>query len=150
MAKLADDETYLKKYENLSQDERQAVDSARRKRLKDAKAEAEAGDSFTQRAGDAFGRVFRGAAELTGSSSAKTAQQEAESAKAKREADRQQRLKDAQEQITNPNPRARYGSKTPGKIDDNLMPFKKGGKVSSASKRADGIASKGKTRGRMI
>jgi hypothetical protein len=30
------------------------------------------------------------------------------------------------------------------------MPMKKGGKVSSASKRADGIAKKGKTRGRMI
>jgi hypothetical protein len=28
--------------------------------------------------------------------------------------------------------------------------YKKGGKISSASKRADGIASKGKTRGRMI
>ena len=28
--------------------------------------------------------------------------------------------------------------------------FKKGGKVSSASKRADGIAQRGKTRGRMI
>ena len=33
-----------------------------------------------------------------------------------------------------------------------LSPFnmKKGGKVSSASKRADGIATKGKTRGRMV
>lgn len=29
-------------------------------------------------------------------------------------------------------------------------PFKKGGKVSSASKRADGCATKGKTKGRMI
>ncbi len=28
--------------------------------------------------------------------------------------------------------------------------FKKGGKVSSASKRADGIATKGKTRGKMV
>ena len=28
--------------------------------------------------------------------------------------------------------------------------MKKGGKVSSASKRADGIASRGKTRGRMV
>ena len=28
--------------------------------------------------------------------------------------------------------------------------YKKGGKVSSASSRADGIASKGKTRGRMV
>jgi hypothetical protein len=30
------------------------------------------------------------------------------------------------------------------------MGMKKGGKVSSASKRADGIATKGKTRGRMV
>ena len=29
-------------------------------------------------------------------------------------------------------------------------PFKKGGKVSSCSKRADGIATKGKTKGRMV
>jgi hypothetical protein len=30
------------------------------------------------------------------------------------------------------------------------MPMKKGGKVSSASKRADGCAIKGKTRGKMV
>jgi hypothetical protein len=30
------------------------------------------------------------------------------------------------------------------------MSFKKGGKVSSASKRADGCATKGKTKGRMV
>lgn len=30
------------------------------------------------------------------------------------------------------------------------MGMKKGGKVSSASKRADGVATKGKTRGRML
>jgi hypothetical protein len=32
----------------------------------------------------------------------------------------------------------------------NKMGMKKGGKVSSASKRADGIATKGKTRGKMV
>lgn len=32
----------------------------------------------------------------------------------------------------------------------DVVPMKKGGKVSSASKRADGIAQRGKTRGRMI
>lgn len=32
----------------------------------------------------------------------------------------------------------------------SFLPFKKGGSVSSASKRADGIAIKGKTRGRMV
>ena len=30
----------------------------------------------------------------------------------------------------------------------SFIPFKKGGKVSSASKRADGIAQRGKTKGR--
>lgn len=35
--------------------------------------------------------------------------------------------------------------------DESMMPaFKKGGSVGSASKRADGIASKGKTKGTMI
>jgi hypothetical protein len=32
----------------------------------------------------------------------------------------------------------------------SVLPFKNGGKVSSASKRADGCAIKGKTRGRMV
>lgn len=32
----------------------------------------------------------------------------------------------------------------------SFIPFKKGGSVSSASKRADGCAQRGKTRGRMV
>lgn len=32
----------------------------------------------------------------------------------------------------------------------SVLPFKHGGKVSSASKRADGCAIKGKTKGRMV
>ena len=38
----------------------------------------------------------------------------------------------------------------PGQGGQAPMPMKKGGKVSSASKRADGCAIKGKTRGRMV
>jgi hypothetical protein len=38
----------------------------------------------------------------------------------------------------------------PGMSGAKAAGMKKGGKVSSASKRADGIATKGKTRGRMI
>ncbi len=34
--------------------------------------------------------------------------------------------------------------------DDVVGAYKRGGKVSSASKRADGIATKGKTKGKMI
>ena len=48
-------------------------------------------------------------------------------------------------------------SKMPGKKvihrtddPDSVDVYKKGGKVSSASKRADGIASRGKTRGKMV
>ena len=44
--------------------------------------------------------------------------------------------------------------KTPDALMSNLnnlgVGFKKGGKVSSASKRADGIAQRGKTRGKMV
>ena len=34
--------------------------------------------------------------------------------------------------------------------EDDRNAYKKGGKVSSASKRADGIAKRGKTKGRMV
>jgi hypothetical protein len=43
------------------------------------------------------------------------------------------------------NPRRRLDEE-----DVETYGFKKGGKVSSASKRADGIATKGKTKGRMV
>ena len=42
----------------------------------------------------------------------------------------------------------RYG--IPSSTKDNRMGMKKGGSVSSASKRADGCAIRGKTRGRMV
>jgi hypothetical protein len=37
-----------------------------------------------------------------------------------------------------------------GRFDEMGNAYKKGGKVNSASRRADGIASKGKTKGRMV
>jgi hypothetical protein len=37
-----------------------------------------------------------------------------------------------------------------GKSDEELIKKRAGGKVSSASKRADGCAQKGKTKGRMV
>ena len=42
-----------------------------------------------------------------------------------------------------------YGVSTPDDIDQSIN-MKKGGSVSSASKRADGIVKKGKTRGRVV
>jgi len=51
--------------------------------------------------------------------------------------------------ISLPDPLSGFDSK--GKrVQNRDFDYKKGGKVSSASKRADGIAMKGKTRGRMV
>ena len=152
MPKLSDDETYLKKYENLSRGEKQELDLAKRKRLAEAQVEADAGDSFSQRAGDVAGRALRGAAELTGSNSAKAAQQEAEDVSAKRVSERQRRLQEAKDSANYAErDRSLYTSKTPGKIKDNMASFKKGGSVkSAASKRADGIAQRGHTKGRYL
>jgi hypothetical protein len=47
--------------------------------------------------------------------------------------------------VDRPGTRVRYENE-----DADMPTFRKGGKVGSASKRADGIAMRGKTRGRMI
>jgi hypothetical protein len=151
MPKLSDDETYLKKYENLSRGEKQELDLAKRKRLAEAQTEANAGDSFLQRANDMSGRVLRGAAELTGSNRAKAVQQDEDELAAKRESERQRRLQEAKDSANYAErDSGLYVSKNPGKIKDNMLSFKKGGSIkSSASKRADGIAQKGFTRGKV-
>jgi hypothetical protein len=46
--------------------------------------------------------------------------------------------------------KAAEGKKAPRSYSDEMAGMKKGGKVSSASKRADGCATKGKTRGRFV
>ena len=47
------------------------------------------------------------------------------------------------------NPSVRRGTNPENKTELSDLTFKKGGKVSSASRRADGIATKGKTRGKI-
>jgi len=52
------------------------------------------------------------------------------------------------------NPPIKSAGKQPAfetpKAKGKLLPLKKGGEVSSASKRADGIAQRGKTKGRFV
>lgn len=43
-----------------------------------------------------------------------------------------------------------FETTSPRLSDETIAPYKKGGSVGSASKRADGIAQRGKTKGRMI
>ena len=145
--KLADDETYLKKYDNLSRGEKQALDLAKRARLREAQSEVDAGDSFVQRGKDVTGGIMRS---LAGSPSAKRQQDEADALTAKRESERQRRLQEAKDSADyKERDQSLYGSDTSGKVKDNMLGMKKGGKVSSASSRADGIAQRGKTRGKM-
>ena len=146
--KLADDETYLKKYGNLSRGEKQQLDLNKRARLAEAQTEANEGDSLGQRGSDAASRVLLGAASLTGSQSASRKKAEVDALADKRESERQRRLQDAKDSADyKERDRSLYGSKTPGKIKDNMAEFKKGGMT--ASRRADGIAQRGKTRGKM-
>ena len=56
----------------------------------------------------------------------------------------------AQEKTEEKRRRAAEAGMVPDQGGQAPMPMKKGGKVSSASKRADGCAIKGKTRGRMV
>jgi hypothetical protein len=56
----------------------------------------------------------------------------------------------AQEKDEEKKRRAAEAGMVPAQGGAAPMPMKKGGKVSSASKRADGCAVKGKTRGRMV
>jgi hypothetical protein len=141
--KLTDDETYLKKYENLSRGEKQQVDLSKRMRLKEAQSESDAGDSIGQRVGDTVGRAMR---DIAGSPSATREQAEVDTATANRKAERTRKLQEAKDSADYMQNSGMYSSSTPGKIKDNT--FKTGGSV-SASRRGDGIAQRGKTRGKM-
>jgi hypothetical protein len=153
---LADDETRLKKYSNLSRGEKQEIDLAKRAELAKAQQSASAGDSFSQRANDAAASALLAAPNAVGARSAMNQKAQLDAAATQREIERQERLQAAQDSANYKDyDKGLYGSRTPGKISDNLMEFKKGGKVkinarSAASKRADGIATKGHTKGRYI
>jgi len=117
--KLGSDETYMKKYDQLSPAEQKAADATKAARIKAAQDEVESGDSIGQRVSDVAGRLVRS----FGGSSASAQQQAADEAAAKRTATRQSKLDAAQAPAGR---NARYVSETPGKAADN---FKRGGRV---------------------
>jgi len=141
---LADNETRLKKYDDLSEKERRAVDEKINTRVKSAKDAAESGDTLGQRASDVLSGGLYGAAAAMGSSAAARSKARIEAEAAEREAQRRTNLKKAEDAASDTGKRSGlYSSETPQKL------YKKGGKVKSASARADGIAQRGKTRGTM-
>jgi len=141
---LADNETRLRKYDDLSEKERKAVDEKLKSRVASAKQTAESGDTFGQRASDLVSGGLYGVASGMGSSAAARSKARMEAETAEREAQRRSNLKKAEEAASDTGKRSGlYSSDTPQKL------YKKGGKVKSASSRADGIAQRGKTRGMM-
>lgn len=57
---------------------------------------------------------------------------------------------DAQRRLEERDKRLIEGARKVKEKVKSVLPFKSGGKVSSASKRADGCAVRGKTKGRMV
>jgi hypothetical protein len=138
---LADNETRLRKYDDLSEKERKAVDEKLKSRVSSAKQAAESGDTFGQRASDLVSGGLYGVASGMGSSAAARSKARMEAETAEREAQRRSNLKKAEEAASDTGKRSgMYSSETPQKL------YKKGGKVKSASARADGCAIRGKTR----
>jgi hypothetical protein len=134
--KLADDETGLKPYDRLSRGAKQEMDLRRRSAVKQAEKDNEAtplsdaaakllySSPFNRRANEDVADVEAGA---------------------QRKRDRIQRAKDLADYKDMPN-NTLYSDRVPEKISKDSKLFKKGGSVSS---RADGIAQRGKTKGRM-
>jgi hypothetical protein len=142
---LADNETRLRKYDDLSEKERKAVDEKLKSRVASAKQTAESGDTFGQRASDLVSGGLYGTAAAMGSSAAARSKARTEAEAAERDARRKADLKKAEDSASDTGKRSGlYSSETSQKL------YKKGGKVSSASSRADGIAQRGKTKGKMV
>lgn len=143
---LAADETYLKKYSDLSRGGKQKLDLDRRERLKDAQRADEKGDSVGTRVSDTVSKALL-ASPLNARSNEDVG---AVNTRAKmRDTARKTTLKTAQDEANYKDVDSedaqsifgkRYYDNTPGKA------YAKGGKVGSASKRADGCAMRGKTR----
>ena len=142
---LASDETYMKKYSDLSRGAKQKLDLDRRERLKDAQSAAEKGDSVGTRASDIASKAL-----LASPFNARSRSDIGDvNARAERREDsRKTTLKTAQDEA-NYKDVEREGTGIGGKYYADTTPGKayaKGGKVGSASKRADGCALRGKTR----
>ena len=134
--KLADDETRMKPYERLSRGAKQEMDLARRAALKQAEK-----DNEPTPIADTVAKVIS-ASPLNRRANEDIADVEA---KAQRKKDRIQGAKDLADYKDMPN-KTLYSDRVPEKIGRDQKLFKAGGSVSS---RADGIAQRGKTRGKV-
>jgi hypothetical protein len=143
MAKpIADDETRMAKFGNLTPDEKRKERAKQQAELESATSERERplGSRIMDKLGAAFGHP----------ANQKVNEQAAAEDTARRESRYQTAKQRAgmsnQELETEP---SLYGTDRAIKLKDNPLKMAKGGSVSSASKRADGCAQRGKTKGKM-
>ena len=146
---LAADETYMKRYSDLSRGGKQKLDLDRRERLKDAQSAAEKGDSVGTRASDIAAKVLMASPFNARSSSdigdvnARAQRREDSRKEALGTAQDEANYKDINREDANTSmsgKRTYFADTTPSKM------YAKGGAVRSASQRADGCAQRGKTR----
>ena len=136
MAELKDDETRLAKFGKLSADRKAAIRAEQQKELEAATKERSR--PLGLRALDTMEEMFGHPKNIKAArenAAADTARREQRFQEAKRTAEMSDEELDAQPRY--------YG-------DTQVHKFSKGGKVKTASARADGIAKRGKTRGKVV
>ena len=139
---LADDETRLARFKDLSSARKTEILKASGKALEDAEKERKR--PLSSRALDALYEVHPLVSQKRKQEIRDSAAEDA----ARRESKYESARKDFSA-LTDPRSRALYGDDRVHKLDKEKN-FKRGGSVSSASKRADGIAQRGKTKGRVL
>jgi hypothetical protein len=146
---LASDETYMKRYSDLSRGGKQQLDLDRRERLKAAQSAAKKGDSIGTRASDIASKALlaspfnaRSRSDI-GDVNARAERREDSRKEALGTAQDEANYKDINQEDANTGiagKRRYFADTTPSKM------YAKGGSVRSASQRADGCAQRGKTR----
>jgi len=144
MAKpIADDETRMAKFGNLTPDEKRKERAKQQAELESATSERERplGKRIMDKLGAAFGQE----------ANQKVHEQAAAEDTARRESRYQTAKQRAgmSDQELEKEP-SMYSTDRVMKLKDNPLKMAKGGSVSSASKRADGCAQRGKTKGRIV
>jgi len=138
---LSDSETRMVPYGKLSGKRQAEIKSQLEKGVKDAEASVKR--PFGSKVLDAYYEINPLVSEKQRQSVRSDATEDV--------AQRQRKLDYAEGRLKGLGTRKEYFSDdVPHKINPNEKMFKKGGSVGSASKRADGIASRGKTKGRFV
>jgi len=143
MAKpIADDETRMAKFGNLTPDEKRKERAKQQAELESATSERERplGSRVMDKLGAAFGQPANEKVREQ-AAAADTARRESRYQTAKQRAEMSDQELEKEPTL--------YGTDRVMKLKDNPLKMAKGGSVGSASKRADGCAQRGKTKGKM-